>query len=291
MKPRVSVIIPHYNDLRSLELCLSALASQDFPPDDFEVIVADNASPEGEAAVAAAIAGRAKLVTVAERGAGPARNGGVSIARGEILAFTDCDCVPEPSWLREGLAALQAYDFVGGGMSVLVENPSRLSGPEAFEREFAFNNRNYVEVKGFTVTANLFCPRSLFDAVGGFRVGVSEDFEWCDRARKAGYRLGYAPLAVVGHPARRTWDELVRKWRRLNIETYALFSGTAKGRAGWALRSAALPLSAVAHAPRVLLSRKLTSPAEKLAALGTLFRLRFWRCADALRLLTTRSDA
>ena len=66
--------------------------------------------------------------------------------------------------------------------------------------------------------------RALFDAVGGFRVGVSEDTEWCERARVAGYRIGYAPAAVVGHPARRTWDELLAKWRRLNVESFNLFA-------------------------------------------------------------------
>ncbi len=84
------------------------MAAQTYPRDGFEIIVADNASPEGEAAIAALIAGRAELTIVAERGAGAARNGGAAKARGEILAFTDCDCVPEPRWLEAGVAALPA---------------------------------------------------------------------------------------------------------------------------------------------------------------------------------------
>lgn len=290
MSPRVSVVIPHYHDLHALDLCLHALQRQTFPRESFEIIVADNASPEGEAQVAAAIGGRAELVVVTGRGAGPARNGGVMRARGEVLAFTDCDCIPEPQWLAEGLAGLAGYDFVGGGMKVLVEDPARLSETEAFEREFAFNNKAYVEAKGFTVTANLFCSRELFDRVGGFRVGVSEDFEWCERARSAGYRLGYAPLAMVGHPARRTWPELLAKWRRLNSETYALFRSSKAGRLKWVLRSAALPLSALAHTPRVVASRKLTGVRQKFGALRVLYRLRLWRFVDALRLSVSKGD-
>lgn len=290
MSPRVSVIVPHYHDLCALDLCLSALERQTFARTSFEIIVADNASPEGEAKVLGVIAGRAELVVVSERGAGPARNGGVGRARGEVLAFTDCDCVPEPQWLAEGLAALVDYDFVGGGMTVLVEDPARLSATEAFEREFAFNNRAYVETKGFTVTANLFCSRELFDRVGGFRVGVSEDFEWCERARLAGYRLGYAPLAMVGHPARRTWPELLSKWRRLNTETYALFRVSKGGRLKWIARSLALPVSALVHTPRVIASRKLTKLNEKLGALRVLYRLRLWRFMDALRLSSKKGD-
>lgn len=278
----VSVVVPHYHDLRSLGLCLDALSHQTFPREGFEIIVADNASPEGREAIAAIIDGRARLVVVEERGAGPARNGGVLAASGDILAFTDCDCVPAPGWLAEGLAALDRYDFVGGAMEVLTGDPP--SPSEAFEQEFAFDNKVYVERKGFTVTANLFCRRSLFEKVGGFRVGVSEDFDWCARATAMGFRLGYAPRAVVGHPARRNWDELVKKWRRLNRETYALYSGTGFGRLRWLLRSLALPLSAVAHTPRVLMSRNLRGLGERLGALVVLYRLRAWRCWDSLRI-------
>jgi glycosyltransferase involved in cell wall biosynthesis len=76
--PKVSVIIPHYRDLARLDKCLTALGRQTYPRDCIEIIVADNASPEGETAVAAAIAGRSRLVVVREKGAGLARNGGVA---------------------------------------------------------------------------------------------------------------------------------------------------------------------------------------------------------------------
>jgi glycosyltransferase involved in cell wall biosynthesis len=283
--PKVSVVVPHYRDLTGLDLCLAALGRQTYPRDAIEIIVADNASPEGEAAVAQTIAGRAKLVVVTEKGAGPARNGGVAAATGEILAFTDCDCQPEAAWVAEGVRALAEADFVGGAMKVLVDDPARLTPAEAFERVFAFDNETYVNRKGFTVTANLFCPRALFDAVGGFRNGVSEDVEWSQRATAAGRRIGYAPLAVVGHPARRQWSELQAKWRRLNAETYKLQALRPAGRLRWLARALLLPASALVHTPRVLSSRDLDGADQRLAALGMLYRLRFWRFADALRLL------
>lgn len=280
--PRVSVVIPHYSDVESLAKCLAALDRQTVRPD--EIVVADNNSPSGPAPIEAVIAGRAKLVVVPEKGAGPARNGGVAAASGELLAFTDCDCVPEPGWLEAGLAALNDADFVGGAMRVLVEREDRMTGPEAFERVFAFDNRDYVLRKGFTVTANLFCPRALFDRVGGFRVGVSEDLEWCLRAREAGYRIGYAADAIVGHPARRTWAELQRKWRRLNAESYGLVAGSPAGRLKWIARSLLMPASAAAHAPRLFTTDKLPNAAARWAGLQTLVQLRLWRTADSLAL-------
>jgi GT2 family glycosyltransferase len=280
----VSVIVPHYEDLQHLELCLTALERQTFPREQFEIVVSDNASPVGEAAVTKVIAGRAKLIVTRERGAGPTRNGGVSASTGAVLAFTDSDCVPEPQWLQEGNDALSRFDFVGGQIKVLVDDPGQLTSAEAFERAFAFDNEAYVRDKKFSVTANLFCPRILFEKVGGFRVGVSEDVEWCHRAIAAGYRLGYAANAIVGHPARRTWPELRKKWRRMNAEQFALQSQGRSGRFFWLARTFALPLSAVVHTPRALFSPKLSSIGQRFQAAAMLHRLRLWRFADGVRL-------
>jgi glycosyltransferase involved in cell wall biosynthesis len=283
--PAVSVIVPHFEDLQGLGLCLDALCRQTYPRDKFELIVADNSSPVGEDAVADVIAGRARLVVVPERGAGPARNGAVASATGEVLAFTDSDCQPEPEWLSAGVLALSRDDVVGGRVKVLVKDPQCMTPSEAFERIFAFDNRRYVKNKGFTVTANMFCPRAVFEKVGGFRVGVSEDVDWSRRARGLGFRLGYAAKAVVGHPARGDWFELKKKWRRIDAESYELIRGTHGGRLWWLLKSCALPLSAVAHSPRVLMSKELHSFSQRLSALAMLYRLRFWRFADALGLV------
>jgi glycosyltransferase involved in cell wall biosynthesis len=285
MMSKVSVIIPHFRDLRGLDACLTALDRQNYPRGDYEIIVADNNSPEGEAAVSAVVAGRARVVVVTQPGAGPARNGGVAASVGEILAFTDADCLPEPGWLQQGVSALEASDLVGGAMKVLVADEANMSPAEAFERVFAFDNRDYVLNKGFSVTANLFCTRAIFDRVGGFRVGVSEDLDWCHRARTAGCRIGYAPGAVVGHPARRTWSQLSKKWRRLNEETFGLAITQPNARLRWFVKALAMPASAIAHIPRVLTTPNLAKPKDRISAVSMLFRVRFWRTADSLRLL------
>ncbi len=283
--PKISVVVPHYHDLIGLDKCLKALDNQSLPRDRFEIIVADNNSPEGEAAVAAAVGGRARLVVIREKGAGPARNGGVAHARGEILAFTDSDCVPEPSWLAEGIDKLNDYDFVGGRVTVLVDDAERMTAVEAFERVFAFDFKTYITRKGFTGAGNLFCAREMFEQVGGFRPAVSEDLEWSLRARSMGFRLGYAPSAIVGHPARRTWTELCAKWARVNCETYLLYCERPAGRLRWLLRSMALPVSAFVHTPKVLTSDQLRKPRQRLSAIKVLFKIRLWRLSNALSLM------
>ncbi|MBA4040222.1 MAG: glycosyl transferase family 2 [Sphingobium sp.] len=282
--PDISVIIPHFNDLKRLDICLAAIAAQSVPAARFEVIVADNASPIDDATLAAAVAGRARIVIATEKGAGPARNAGVAASHGAILAFTDCDCLPGPDWLKAGIAALSTADVVGGRMVVSVGDERRMTGAEAFERVFAFDNRAYVQTKGFSVTANLFCRRATFDAVGPFRTGVSEDVDWCHRARAAGYRLGYAEHAIVSHPARADWVELKRKWARMNSEGFGLAVARRHGRLRWLARAAMLPASIVGHAPRVVTSAALPDGKARVAALAMLARIRLWRAADALAL-------
>ena len=285
---KVSVIVPHYEDLAGLDLCLAALDRQSYPREAFEIIVADNASPVGAEAVAATIAGRARLVVVTEKGAGPARNGGAALATEALLAFTDSDCRPEPDWIAQGVAALTGHDFVGGRVRVVVDDLDAMTPTEAFEYVFAFNNQRYVTREGFTVTANLFCPRALFEKVGGFRVGVSEDVEWSRRATTAGYRLGYAANAVVGHPARKNWDDLIKKWRRTNKEAYLLYASKRGGLAIYILRSLLLPISAIVHAPRVLMDKNLKGMRNKFSAILVLFKIRCWRFSNSVELLLQR---
>ncbi|MEO8723322.1 MAG: glycosyltransferase [Sphingobium sp.] len=287
--PLVSVIVPHYQDLAGLNRCLASLCAQSYPRDNCELIVADNNSPIGRTAVEEAIAGRARLVIATTKGAGPARNCGVSHAKGTLLAFIDSDCVAEPTWLQKGLAALKNYDFAGGKVEVHVTHDHAMSGAEAFESVFAFNNKRYIEQENFTITASLFCTRELFDDVGPFLVGVSEDKEWCHRAIGKGYRLGYCPEAIVGHPARKSWPDLKHKWRRIISESYSLSCQQEFGRVRWLMRSWLVPVSIIPHSWVILRSNTLTNWRDRLAAISTLVRLRLWRFVEAHVLLFNRS--
>ncbi len=284
--PRVSVVVPHYADLVGLAANLEALSKQTYPEHLFEIIVADNDSPEGVDAVRAVVAGRARLIVVTQRGAGAARNGGVAIARYDVIAFTDSDCRPHADWLVEGVRALGRWDFVGGRVAVVADNPEILTPVEAFESLFAFRNHAYVREQSFTVTANLVCTRRVFEATGPFDVtGLSEDLEWCHRAKRLGFNLGFAKSAVVDHPARRTWGDLTKKWSRIDREMFNLAVSRNGGRAHWLRRTMLLPFSAVFHIPAALMRKGVSTLPQRFAAIGVLFRIRFWRFSDSIRLL------
>jgi GT2 family glycosyltransferase len=277
---QVSVIIPHYDDLEALDTCLTSLAPSRVDG-GVEVIVADNGSPCGIEAVRALAGDRATVVLQEEKGAGPARNAGIAAARGEILAFIDSDCIASSSWVQAGVKALDTFDIVGGEVVVGARADCEKSGPEVFELAFAFRNEGYIREKGFSVSANLFCRRNVVETIGGFSNGVSEDVEWCHRATKAGFRLGYSREASIVHPARQTWQQLKRKWHRINSETMHLRAQAGAGALSWRLRSVAVALSALPHSARILRLQGVTGR-ERARGLATLFAIRAWRSWDGI---------
>lgn len=275
----VSVVIPHLDQPEALRLCLESLARQSVLPDAFEVIVADNgSSDEGALALALASFPAARLVVEPARGAANARNAALRIARGEVIAFIDADCVADPSWIEAGVAALARADLCGGEVKVTAADEERLSAIEAFEKVFAFRQRDYVARKKFSATANLFARRRVVDAVGPFTNGVSEDVDWCHRAVALGFRLAFNAKSIIGHPARRDWNELVRKWDRLVRERWNGFEGRSPaGRLKWAALAIATGLSAAPHLFMALTSDRLDRLSDRVAATGVLVRIRWWR--------------
>ena len=279
----VSVVVPHLDDYDNLDACLTLLEAQTFPAERTEIIVADNGSARGIEAVRRIVGARGRVIEVAERGAGPARNAGVRASRGEAIAFIDSDCRPDRRWLEEGLAELKLADFVGGRVDVLVEDRRRMTAAEAFESVFAFRNERYVKKLNFTVTASMFVWRSVFDAVGGFVNGVPEDKDWCVRATRQGYRIRFAPNSITGHPARRTMPELKRKWRRLVLEYCEGARADGKGPARILMRQCAALLAVAPQAFLPLTSRRLGGIRNRLVAIGALAELRAYRFGVALR--------
>ena len=115
MTARVSVIVPVRDGAAHVGRCLAALCAQSWPPDALEIIVVDDGSIDETR-------GRVRdhpVTLLVERGGrGPyaARNAGLARATGEILAFTDADCVPAKDWVARGVEVLdaEAADLAGG---------------------------------------------------------------------------------------------------------------------------------------------------------------------------------
>ena len=191
----VAVIIPAYNAAATLPRALSALADQDCD-EPHEVIVVDDGSTD-ETLRLAHEAGVRAIQMSSPAGPAAARNVGAASSSAPILAFTDADCTPSPSWLRKGIDEIRnGADLVTG--RILPERPAG-----------AFDRTLRVETKtALFESANLFVTRSAFEAAGGFskpafvparvpHFGEDVVFGWS--AVRTGAEHVFAPEVVVRH--------------------------------------------------------------------------------------------
>jgi GT2 family glycosyltransferase len=293
-----SVVVPHYNDRIRLETCLASLEDQTFLRDRYEIIVTDNGTPGGIADVASRFS-RVRFIEEKRKGAAHARNAAIAVAGSATFAFIDSDCIADPAWLEEGLRALEHADLVGGAIQLSARDQAAPTPVEVFEMMFAFRQQQYIEKQNFAVTANLFAKKMIFDAIGGFRHGLPEDTDWCQRAVAAGYTIRFAPKARILHPARYDWTELVAKWDRLVWEKYNAMRPQPLFAPRWVILALLVGASIFPHSIRLLLGGPETGGPEikgseigwrrRLAAVGVLTRIRLWRARRMLALLGSSS--
>ncbi|MCF6237887.1 MAG: glycosyltransferase [Candidatus Marinimicrobia bacterium] len=214
--PLVSVIIPVYNSKESLDTLLPALEKQSLARNTFEVIVVDDDSSEDVVGHIQTNYPKIRAIRQKRGGSYVARNTGVAASLGDILVFTDADCIPDPGWLRNGLDALnnRGADVVAGGVTVDIDDPH--SVVQRYDARFNLKQSFYA-ILGFGVTANLFVKKDVYTRVGGFDSTLYSggDQRFCQLAILNGARFHYIEDALVFHPARKYYKELYRKTIRV----------------------------------------------------------------------------
>ncbi|AYL95260.1 glycosyltransferase [Mucilaginibacter celer] len=214
----ISVIIPTYKDWNRLALCISALNEQSYNQAFFEIIIVNNYTAD-KVPANYFLPSNCKVITEGKPGSYAARNTGIALSTGEILAFTDSDCIPEREWIANAVRFLEAdieCTRLAGRIN-LYYHSKKLTGAELYEKVYAFNQDLYVNQDGTSVTGNMFSYRLAFDTVGLFKEDLMSggDYEWSVRARDAGFKIKYADDVVVNHPARHTMAELIKKAKRV----------------------------------------------------------------------------
>jgi mycofactocin system glycosyltransferase len=215
--PSVTVVVPVKDRAADLDDCLASLASLDYPRDLLEVIVVDDGSSDASAAVAAR-GTCTVLVNEQTRGQSYCRNLAAARASGDLLAFTDSDCVVDSGWLRELVVpfAWPRVSAVGGRVESYFST-TLLDRYEQSASSLDIGRRLIVSLDAtdtfYVPTCNLLVRREAYVAVGGLRedLHVGEDVDLCWRLRAHGDVLLYAPGGRVQHKHRDRWPAMLRR--------------------------------------------------------------------------------
>jgi GT2 family glycosyltransferase len=243
--PWVSVVIPTRGRLAELERCLECLSRQTLPANRCEILVCDDGTSAASAAHVRHMCEKhgAGYLRQPARGPAAARNLGVRHARAPIVAFTDSDTLPQPSWLEALIAPFADNTVVGVEGAVLP--PSAAPGPLA---EAPRNSG------GRYLTANIAFRWSTLCQSGGFDerfpLPAFEDVDLALRVAPLG-PIVFAPQAVVIHPWRRT--TLLRSLASVRRFDWLLVVALRYGCLGWRDRPTRFPRLRVAWSAAVAL--------------------------------------
>jgi len=214
--PRVSVIVVNWNRRDLLRACLESLVAQTCP--DLEVVVVDNGSSDGSADMAEAeFVGRLSLKVVrspVNLGFCAGNNRGIEASRGDLIALLNNDATAEPEWAAQLAPAFRRPEIGMAASKILVyEDPSRIDKaghliyPDGQNRG---RGSGEVDRGQFDRMEEVLWPdgcaamyrREMLDEIGGFDedfFAYADDAELGLRARMAGWKCLYMPMAVVRH--------------------------------------------------------------------------------------------
>ncbi len=197
----VSIVIPALNASATLRACLEACCSQELPTNiQLEVILVDDGSTDGTQEVAQAA--NVRLIQhESPRGAAAARNSGLAEAVGEIILFTDADCVPQPNWVVEMLRPFQNPTVQGCKGIYATNQPEQVARFVQVEYEDKYDLLRAQPVIDFIDTYSAGYRAEVLRRAGGFDEAIRyvEDQELSFRLAAAGHKMVFQETAVVFH--------------------------------------------------------------------------------------------
>jgi len=209
--PSVSVVVCTYRGSATLVECLDSLQYLDYP--DYEVVVVNDGSDQRVEDIALSYES-VRLVQMPHEGLSSARNRGASEAKGDIIIYTDDDCISEPDWLKWiGVQFVQRPDLgCAGGPNI----PPASENMRQAVIAAAPGGPTHVLLSDATAEhlpgCNLAVRRDVLEEVGGFNTRfwtAGDDVDFCWRVMDAGYELGFHPAAFVWHHRRFTMRAFV----------------------------------------------------------------------------------
>jgi len=203
--PRVSVVVCAYNAERTIEPCLASLAVLNYP--DYEVIVVNDGSRDRTLEIAEGF-GFCRIISQPNKGLSVARNVGAEAASGEIVAYTDSDCVADPDWLNYLVAKMQTGNLSAcGGPNFPPPEDALVPAVVAVAPGGPTHVLISDEVAEHIAGCNMAFDRQALMSLGGFDPiyrAAGDDVDICWRFQDAGHVIGFCAAAVVWHFRRNT---------------------------------------------------------------------------------------
>lgn len=255
-KVDVSVVVPIFEQWGMVNVLLNALAQQSLSFDKWECFVVDNGS--SSVPNADDLPDFVSLLNCEKPGSYAARNEALKYTKGSLVVFTDADCFPTITWLEmlwDAFSNSNGDGIIAGGVEVKKFDNVPYNIVELYDRAMGLPQARYVK-RGYAVTANLAVPAHLFEKVGLFDDSrfSGGDADFCRRVVSKGYQLTYVPEALVYHPARDKFKQLVIKIKR--VKGGQICSGIFSRRFQFFIRTFIPPVFAFYYA---ITSKKITS--------------------------------
>ncbi len=245
--PFVSIVVPVRNRPRDIEACVKSLLNLEYP--NFEIIIVDNFSDDDTRAVVRKYP--VSLVTEEKINQNSARNAGIKGAAGQIVAFTDSDCVVDKHWLTYLVAPYADQDIGGVGGRLVSYSPQ--SFVETFLslgiHHFPTPKKDLIQKKdnkfmsGLVGAANVSYRRKVLEKLEGFdeQYEVLGDYDLCWRVQDSGYKLFFEPGAVVRHRHRSKIADMIKQFYYYGQGQALLFKKHNKGYTFFRLKTYLFP--------------------------------------------------
>ncbi len=201
MSRKISVVIPTYNEDAYIGRCLNSLVNQTLSRDAYEIVIVDGGSDDRTVEIARGYADI--VIKQRSEGVGGARNDGVALSSGEIVAMTDADIILPPDWL-ERICADFREDGVVAVYGPIIPIESRLK----YRVMIGLFNKlahiaAYLRVFYATIGSNTAIRRDVFERIGGYKdMAAGDDYEIARRLKREGI-IRYDPELYVRFSMRR----------------------------------------------------------------------------------------
>ena len=216
LNKKVSVIVPMYNAEVFLPELFNCFDNCNFVEGDEIILVDNNSTDKTYQMCEEKMSSKKELYHLLKydlkADSYAARNHAVKHATGDVFAFTDSDCKPTKEWLNRVRNGFSEGEVLAGEVQLEILNNGVW---ECFDAITHLSQSKEHIANDYVATANMSVHRKDFFDIGLFEERFAGgDFEWSKRASRKGYKIKYCPEALVYHPSRKTYDEILTRERR-----------------------------------------------------------------------------